>query len=53
MTYDPVAYRGRNTVERFFNRIKQWRALATRYDKHAVIYRGAAVLAALLLWVEN
>lgn len=53
VTYDPVAYRGRNTVERFFNRIKQWRALATRYDKHAVIYRGAVVLAALLLWVEN
>ncbi|MCB7138167.1 IS5/IS1182 family transposase, partial [Cellulosimicrobium marinum] len=53
VTYDPVTYRGRNTVERFYNRIKQWRALATRYDKHAVIYRGAVVLAALLVWVEN
>jgi transposase len=53
VTYDPVAYRGRNTVERFFNRIKQWRALATRYDKHALVYRGGAVLAAILLWASS
>nr|WP_205308124.1 IS5 family transposase [Oerskovia jenensis] len=51
VTYDPVTYRGRNTVERFFNRIKQWRALATRYDKHAVIFRGAVIVAAILIWV--
>ncbi|KON72916.1 hypothetical protein M768_20195 [Cellulosimicrobium cellulans F16] len=48
-TYDPLTCRGRYTVERFFDRIKQWRALATRYDKHALVYRGGAVLTAILL----
>lgn len=42
--FDPIDYRGRNVVERSFNQLKQWRGLATRYDKHAVIYHGAAVL---------
>lgn len=35
-TFDPVDYRGRNVVERAFAHLKQWRGLATRYDKHAV-----------------
>ncbi|SMF16465.1 transposase [Cellulosimicrobium cellulans J34] len=52
VAYDPVAYKGRNAVERFFNRVKQWRALATRYDKHAVIYRGAVVLAGIMIWLR-
>ncbi|MBA3744265.1 MAG: IS5/IS1182 family transposase, partial [Sporichthya sp.] len=34
------------------NRVKNWRALASRYDKHAVIYRGAVVLAAILDWLK-
>jgi transposase len=50
---DKTAYRGRNVVERTFNLIKNWRALATRYDKHAVIYRGAIVLAAALMWLRH
>ncbi len=33
-------YKGRNVIERSFNDHKQWRGLATRYDKLAVIYRG-------------
>lgn len=49
----PVTYKGRNTVERFFNRIRQWRGLATRYDKHALVYRGGAVLAAIVLWASS
>ncbi|MCR1981361.1 transposase [Cellulosimicrobium cellulans] len=49
--YDPATYKGRNAVERFFNRIKRWRALATRYDKHTVIFRGAVIVAAILIWV--
>ena len=53
MTTRRSGARGRNTVERFFNRIKQWRALATRYDKHALVYRGGAVLAAILLWLPR
>jgi transposase len=32
--------------------LKQWRGLATRYDKHALIYRGAVVLAAVLAWTR-
>ncbi len=48
MTYDPLEYADRNVVERGFNVLKQWRALATRYDKHALTYRGGVVLAAIL-----
>jgi transposase len=43
-------YRGRNVIERGINLIKQWRALASRYDKHALTYRGGIVLAAILAW---
>ena len=50
--FDRTAYKGRNVVERGFNRIKHWRGLATRYDKHAVVYRGGVVLAAIMLWLE-
>lgn len=51
--FDPVDYRGRNVVERGFNDTKQWRALATRYDKLALVYRGAAVLRAIVLWLKR
>lgn len=51
--FDPVAYKGRNVVERSFNRIKDWRALATRYDKLAITYRGGVVLRAILLWLTR
>jgi len=50
--FDPVAYRGRNVIERCFNQLKQWRGLATRYDKHARTYRAAVHLAAVLLWLR-
>lgn len=49
--FDADAYRGRNVVERSYNRFKQWRGLATRYDKLAVIFRGAAVLRSIILWL--
>jgi hypothetical protein len=35
------------------NRLKQWRAVATRYDKRAVNYRAMVVIAALLLWLDS
>ena len=35
--FDTVVYTRRIVVERCFNRFKHWRALATRYDKHAVV----------------
>ncbi|WP_197085747.1 IS5 family transposase [Corynebacterium comes] len=50
--FDPHAYKGRNVVERAFALAKQWRGLATRYDKLAVVYRGAVVLCAVLTWLR-
>lgn len=37
-------YEHRNTVERGFNRLKQWRGIATRYDKYALTYLGGVLL---------
>lgn len=51
--YDTGDYKGRNVVERAFNEDKQWRGLATRYEKLAVTYRGGAVLRAITLWLER
>jgi transposase len=50
--FDAQAYRDRNVVERTFNRLKQWRGIATRYDKHARNYRAGIVLASILLWLR-
>ncbi len=52
ITFDASDYKQRNVVERAFNRLKQWRGLATRYDKHAHVYRGGVVLASILLWLR-
>lgn len=52
VSYDVEDYKNRNVVERFFNRMKNWRALASRYDKKALIYRGGVVLAAILSWLS-
>lgn len=49
--YDRDTYKRRHTVECAFNLMKEWRGLATRYDRHAVIFRGAVVLAAILTWL--
>ncbi|WP_370531692.1 IS5 family transposase [Streptomyces venezuelae] len=48
--FDRDAYKQRNTVERCINRLKQWRGLATRYDKTAVIYLAALHLAGIFIW---
>jgi transposase len=49
--FDHVAYRERNRVERLVNRLKQYRRVATRYDKRAVHYLAMVTLAALLMWL--
>jgi len=49
--FDAATYRNRNVVERSYNRFKQWRALATRYDKLAIIFRGGAILRSILIWL--
>ena len=51
--FDAADYKGRNVIERGFNVNKQWRALATRYDKLAVVYRGGAVLRAITIWLPH
>ena len=53
MTYECTAWRGRNVIERAFSGFNNWRGLATRYDKHAIVYRGGLVLAAVLLWLTD
>ncbi len=49
--FDRTAYKRRNIVERCFNRLKQFRAIATRFDKTAISYRGMIDLATLLIWL--
>src|SRR3954469_4781792 len=49
--FDRDRYPRRGCVERGFCQLKQWRGLATRYDKHARNYAGAVNLAALLTWL--
>lgn len=53
LAFNAEDYKGRNVVERNFNVVKQWRGLATRYDKLAIVYRAAAVLRAITLWLPH
>jgi transposase len=49
--FDRAAYRTRNRIERLINRLKQFRAVATRYDKLAVRFHATVNLAAIRLWL--
>ena len=51
--FSPVLYRARNRIERFFNRIKHFRRLATRYEKHASNFLAMLKLAAVHLWLRH
>jgi len=51
--FDAEDYKARNVIERGFNTVKQWRGLATRYDKLAIVYRGAATLRAITIWLPD
>ncbi|XMN11297.1 IS5 family transposase [Streptomyces griseobrunneus] len=51
--FDRELYRARNVVERCFNRLKQFRAIATRFDKLATRYQAGVHLAALILWLRG
>lgn len=51
--FDADAYKGRNVVERCFNRLKQFRDLATRYAKRLAYYRAELTIAAIVLWLRQ
>jgi transposase len=48
--FDKAIYRERNRVERLFNRFKQFRRLATRYEKRSVNYLAMGQVTAILMW---
>ncbi len=50
--FDKAIYRLRNRIERFINRMKQFRSIATRYDKSALSYRAMWIIGAILLWIR-
>jgi transposase len=50
--FSPYLYRDRNLVERFFNKIKQCRRVATRYDKLAANYLAFVKIACIRLWLR-
>jgi transposase len=52
-TFDRERYAARNVVERCFCRLKQWRRVATRYDKRAESYLAWVTLASLLIWLAS
>jgi transposase len=49
--FNKAIYRQRNQVERFFNRLKQSRRIATRYEKRAVNYLAMITIACFLMWL--
>ena len=51
--FDAERYKKRNTVERAINKLKQFRAVATRYDKRCYIYLGTTTVAALVIWLRS
>ena len=51
--FSSFLYRYRNLVERFFNKIKHYRAIATRYEKHDENYLAAVKLASIQIWCKN
>jgi transposase len=48
--HDPIAYRQRNLIERMFGRLKDFRRVATRYDKLARNFLATVILAATIIW---
>ena len=48
--FDKTAYKGRHIIERAFSHLKDWRRVATRYDKLARNFCSTAIIATILIW---
>jgi transposase len=51
--FDPARYKERNTVERCFSKLKQFRAVATRYDKRDFMYQATVDVASIRIWLRD
>ncbi|SFG80111.1 transposase [Streptomyces mirabilis] len=51
--FDKERYKKRNTVERAINKLKQARAVATRYDKRGYVFLGTVTAATLVIWLRS
>jgi transposase len=50
--YDKAVYKARHLIENFFAKLKQYRGIATRYDKTAQAFLGGIYLAACVIWLN-
>jgi transposase len=50
--HDVIAYKLRNRIERFFNKLKHFRHIATRYDRRAIHFLAALHLASAMIWMR-
>jgi transposase len=50
--YDKHVYKERNLVERFFNKIKHYRRIATRYEKTAISYAAMLFVVGAMVWLR-
>jgi putative transposase len=50
LPFDKDAYKERNIIERAFSHLKDWRRIATRYDKLARNFRATVILASIMRW---
>jgi transposase len=51
--FDAEYYKQRNTVERCFGKLRQFRGVATRYDKRQAIYQGTVDVASMRIWLRD
>jgi len=51
--FSPMLYKARNQIERFFSKIKHFRRIATRYEKHAANYLAMLKIASAIIWMRS